>query len=89
MELVRQTLGRLRKDEKNTEPSDLVAALHFGFWTSLFTHRYKIALFRKIVKSVFPDLHSSQRTRNFIMARLDRIRNIRNRIFHYEPIWHD
>lgn len=79
------------KDKKKTlTPGRIVAELSFGFWVSLFDIRYEHdqTLWPKLIKPTFPFLPKGQRTRNFLSRELNRIKFLRNRIFHYEPIWH-
>ena len=85
-----KTKGDLAKEKMQIEPCRIVSGLSFGFWTSLFDVRYEHhqVLWPKLLKPVFPCLVKSQRTRAFLSRELNRIRFLRNRIFHYEPIWH-
>lgn len=79
------------KDRKKMLTSGrIVAELSFGFWVSLFDMRYEHgqALWPGLIKSAFPYLPKGQRTRHFLSRELNRIKFLRNRIFHYEPIWH-
>lgn len=78
-----------------TQLSDgkIIAELNFGFWTELLTStdpKY-INMWRTIFSDVFPNYKiqsSVDHDKNFIAAKIDGIRNLRNRIFHYEPIYH-
>lgn len=81
---------KLKKDKKPIESCRLIAELSFGFWTSLFDVRYEHnqILWPKLFKFIFTFLPKGQRTRPFLSRELNRIRFLRNRIFHYEPIWH-
>jgi hypothetical protein len=87
---VDQAKDDLRKENKKLEAGHIVAKLSFGFWTSLFDVRYEHGqvLWPKLLKPTFPCLSKGQRTRTFLSRELNRIRFLRNRIFHYEPIWH-
>ena len=87
---VEQAKGDLLKENKKVEAGHVVAKLSFGFWTSLFDVRYEHGqvLWPKLLKPTFPFLSKTQRTRTFLSRELNRIRFLRNRIFHYEPIWH-
>jgi hypothetical protein len=79
------------KDKKKTLTSGRIfAELSFGFWVSLFDTRYEHdqTLWPKLIKDTFPFLAKGQRTRNFLSRELNRIKFLRNRVFHYEPIWH-
>ena len=87
---VNQAKESLKKDKKPLEIGRVVAELSFCFWTSLFDVRYEHSqvLWPKLLKPTFPFLPKAQRTRSFLSRELNRIRVLRNRIFHYEPIWH-
>jgi len=89
-EQVNQAKDSLRKEKKDITPGRMVAELSFGFWTSLFDVRYEHGqvLWPKLLKPTFPFLPKGQRTRQYLSRELNRIRLLRNRIFHYEPIWH-
>ncbi len=85
-----QAKDDLRKLNKKIEAGRVVAELSFGFWTSLFDVRYEHGqiLWPKLFKPTFPFLSKRERTRAFLSRELNRIRFLRNRIFHHEPIWH-
>jgi len=87
MELVQKAIDSLSKEKKPSEPFRIVAELNFGFWTSLFSARYEQHFTNRIIKNSFPHLKKEDRTRQKISERLSPIRRIRNRVFHYEPIW--
>jgi hypothetical protein len=83
---------RLRDRGRALEPGRLVAELTFGFWTSLFEVRYERN------KVLWPQLFGAQlldsssprsvRSRKQLSPLLNRMRYLRNRVFHHEPIWH-
>ena len=77
----------LRKKGKLDE-GHLVAELSFGFWTALlsgpFEHRK--LLWPQLKSTVFPNAHGFSIDK--IRKRFDKIRGLRNRIFHYGSIWH-
>lgn len=66
----------------------LVAELTFGFWTSLLNKRYEQTLWVKAIHGAFPGLAASERTRRTVSSRMEKIRDLRNRVFHHEPIWY-
>jgi hypothetical protein len=78
-----------------TQISDgkIIAELNFGFWTELLTStdpKY-INMWRTIFSDVFPNYKiqsSVDHDKSFIATKIDDMRNFRNRIFHYEPIYH-
>lgn len=80
-------------EEKKPHGSDrIVAEMHLGFWHGLFNRPFEAALWRPnqsaLVKQVFPLAPNSQRNRQSVWNHIHRIRILRNRVMHYEPIWH-
>jgi hypothetical protein len=75
-------------------PDGLIAELSFGFWTYLYTPAYAASpdtpgkLWPQLLPVVFPNL-PPQTQRADVEARLKAARELRNRVFHYEPIWND
>ena len=62
----------------------------FGFWSSMFNSPYEPVWYAdgaKPLSAVFPHLPRTLRKRKLIPRRVERIRRLRNRVFHYEPIW--
>ena len=81
------TLGRQRKP---LTAGRVVAELTFGFWTSLCDRAYERPLWQPLWRRrmVLPYLPRRHRTRHYVSAHLNGIRLLRNRVFHYEPVWH-
>jgi len=73
---------------KPFEPGRVIAELNFGFWTALMDRRYEQVLWPKLLRPCFPHMPRHQRTRKNVSVRFERIRRLRNRVFHHEPIWH-
>lgn len=83
-----QEIGnRLNRQMKPAGVGQLIANSHFGFWVSLFNSRYEGILWPGLLKAVFPAMPNRLRTRRNLSYRLNGIRKLRNRVFHYEPIW--
>lgn len=61
---------------------DLVSELNFGFWVALFAGRYDVPLWRTTLYRIFP----KGTRRKDVYKKLSRIRDLRNRIAHHEPI---
>jgi hypothetical protein len=83
--------ARLRDAGKPLEPGRLVAELTFGFWTTLFDVRYentRILWPRLFGQKIFADAPKRFRNRKALSPLLNRVRHLRNRAFHHEPIWH-
>jgi len=80
----------LIRQGKSLSPGKIIAELNFGFWTSLFHADYEHhqILWPRLISKIFPDLKRKLRNRKAISHRLRDIRVLRNRVFHYEPIWH-
>lgn len=67
----------------------IVSELTLGFWTTLFSKRYTQCKFQSfLVKKVFKDCPKSQRNIKNIQVYVNEIREIRNRVCHYENIIH-
>jgi hypothetical protein len=87
--------GVKHKLRHSTHLSDgkMIAELNFGFWTELLssTNSKYIDMWRTIFSDVFPNYtiqSSIDHDKNLIAMKINTIRNFRNRIFHYEPIYH-
>ena len=89
LDKMEECINKLRRSKKSIETPNLIAELNFGYWTSLFTSYYE-SLWRKnkSLKRAFPNLQKYNLKRKNISIELNAIRKLRNRIFHYEPIWH-
>jgi hypothetical protein len=82
---------RLQQAHKPLEPGRLVAELTFGFWTALFDVRYentRILWPRLFTQKIFADAPNKKKNRKALSPLFNRIRHLRNRVFHYEPVWH-
>ena len=63
----------------------IVAELTFGFWSNMLLPKYATPLWTQLHKS-FPDLASSKTQADLFAACL-KVRDLRNRISHHEPIF--
>jgi len=90
MNKINKISSKIRKKNKR-EPShdDVVAQMSFGFWCSFFHRKYDPLIWHRkdALKIIFPNISRVQRKRNVIESRIFIIKEIRNRIAHYEPIW--
>lgn len=72
---------------------DHIAALTFGFWVALLNAPYRRELWsaadgrRNLLPVVFPRAGRPNRQQHLLYPRFDRIRRLRNRVSHHEPIW--
>ncbi len=92
---VAEAIERLEREEKgNYTSSDLISALGFGFWVGLLSKNYETGnthgtdLWPFLLKQVFPNLERRRRTRQTVANFFTKMRRLRNRVFHHEPIWH-
>lgn len=69
------------KDEAT--PGRVVAELSFGFWVGLFANAYDQTLWRTDLYRLF----SPRPQRRQLHEDLDKLRTLRNRIAHHEPIF--
>lgn len=94
---VRQSVAKARYDlakrgkdgiRRSLTASDIVAELNFGVWTSLLNVAYDRVLWPSIIRPAFPRLPVPLQKRQVLSKRFRVIKELRNRVFHHEPIWH-
>lgn len=84
----------LRRDGKSHPLSadHIVSRLSFGFWHGLLNRPFERSLWRpdgyELIGEVFPFASRRGRSRQVLWRNIEQIRIIRNRVMHYEPIWH-
>ncbi|MBA1444187.1 MAG: hypothetical protein M3H12_16910 [Chromatiales bacterium] len=78
----------LTRQHKELNPERIFAELNFGFWTSMLDKRYKQVLWPQLIKTAFPYMPRKIRTHKVLSQQFHKIRQLRNRIFHHEPIWY-
>jgi hypothetical protein len=61
----------------------VVAELTFGFWVGLLNNRYHQRLWEAGLSAAFPGVMT---TRRELQSKLERLRKLRNRIAHHEPV---
>lgn len=79
---------RRRLGVGDDDTASVIAELSFGFWASLLDRRYEQVLWPRLLRAVFPFVPRRNRTRQALSRRIQALRVLRNRVFHYEPIWH-
>lgn len=77
--------AKLQRRKEAQTPDKIVAELTFGFWSSLFNAHFQKELWKDL-RLVFPRCSKSQRQRHTISSALNQIRDLRNRVFHHEPL---
>lgn len=75
-------------------PPRVVASLTFGFWTSLLDGAYGNPIWTPppttisvLIPQVFPHASAHFQTRGRAHERINAVRKLRNRVFHFEPVW--
>jgi len=89
------TIDSYRKidDAKKTITKELTAGrvvseLNFGFWCALFSKSYDQKIWNKYAKQIFPNIPRKYATRKILMDRINLIRKLRNKVFHFDTIIH-
>lgn len=89
--MIADARAKLTSRNKVVTAGRLVAELPFGFWTNLFARPYEQRLWAPpalgLLPTTFHAVPRRHRTRAALQPRLERTRQLRNRIFHHEPIW--
>ena len=79
----------LQKSGKPETPGGVIAELHFGFWTGFFNRRHaRTGLGFSLASNVFSSAPPNERAFAKLDKRWNRIRTLRNRVFHHERILH-
>ena len=89
LEMLASGLEKLSRKKVDATSDRIVGALMFGFWVSLLTGPYEQVIWQpdgyRRLYAAFP--HASPMTRKQVHTHLDKIRELRNRVFHHEDIW--
>lgn len=84
-EQVAKAIESIRKEGKVVTPGCVVSSLTFSFWTTMFNKDYEVLWQRVLHRIVGPGAPKGLRRKNF-SGTLTRVRILRNRIAHHEPI---
>ncbi|WP_419926456.1 Abi family protein [Candidatus Poriferisocius sp.] len=79
-----EAIQHLNDLHKRPTPGRIVAALPFGFWVTLFANAYDTTIWRTDLHNIFAP---RVKDRGGLHDTLDRLRTLRNRIAHHEPIF--
>ena len=83
---VSEATQKIAAQRKTVTADRIIAELNFGFWNRLFNRHYT-GLLWKPLRIIFQNMPKHLRQRDTIADALYRIRTLRNRIYHYEPIF--
>lgn len=80
---------RISDNGKALTHERIVSELSLGFWTAFFSKKYATSAFQsKIIKQTFKYCPKSQKSSSNLQSIMEQIRNVRNRVYHYERICH-
>lgn len=77
--------SKLAARKERVTPDKILAELTFGFWSSLFNAQLQAELWKSL-RLAFPRCPKDQRKRHTVSAALNQVRDLRNRVFHHEPL---
>lgn len=84
---VRTATADLQRQGRAITPGGIISHLTFGFWTMMFNKEHEV-LWQQTLHRISADPGKRGLRRKQISAPLVRIRQLRNRIAHHEPILH-
>jgi hypothetical protein len=76
-------VSRIGQDSVTT--GDVIAALTYGFWVALLTARHQTRIWTPHFRLSFPGAPAGI-ARDLVHKEADRLRDLRNRIAHHEPV---
>lgn len=77
---------RIRNRGSTLSTGQMIATLSFGFWVGALQPRFNPPVWASHLRTSFPDLPPSN-SRYDLAAEAKRVRDLRNRIWHHEPIF--
>ena len=83
---IANVIQRVSRRKKDLETGQIVAGLSFGFWVSLLAPRYNPPIWGGQLRVAFPHLPSGV-SRKDLQGRVRQIADLRNRIWHHEPVF--
>lgn len=87
---IKEVISKIRRGNKGVcLHDDIVGQMTFGFWCSFFHRKYDPIIWHRkdAIKTMFPNLRRMHRKRSYLEDKIFKIKDIRNRIAHHEPIW--
>lgn len=85
--LVRRAKNKVSQRKASPTPDDIVAEVMFGFWCALLNGPYEPAIFVPCLSRGFRNLPVPLQIRTDLHSKVIQIKDVRNRVFHHEPIW--
>ncbi len=79
--------AREKIDKSKTQtPGRIISELSFGFWSYLFGKYYEQKIWNRYIKLIFPNIPKSMAQRRKLSERVNTIKNLRNKVFHFDTI---
>ena len=88
-QIITEISGSVRQNHRRIcSHDDIVAGMTFGFWCSFLHRKYDPIIWQRkeAVKIIFPNLARIERKRSTLEEKIFKIKDLRNRIAHYESI---
>jgi hypothetical protein len=91
---IRRTQAAVGARKPGFARDDLIAAMGLGFWCALHGPHYEEPAacgrppFPRLIRLAYPSLPKSLHSRKRLKSGLERLRRLRNRVFHHERILH-
>ena len=87
--MINEAKNKIKRKGKECTHGRLVSELTLGFWVALMGRKYNSQKFRSfMIKNMFHDCPSEQKSSATVQKNLAEIRFLRNRIAHHERISH-
>lgn len=83
-----ETKNVLKLRNEPINPDKMIAEFMLGFWVKMFNAKYERLLWKPL-RIIFQNMPKNERQRNNVAGALNKVRNFRNRVYHYEPICWD
>lgn len=85
LQKLHSSITSAKRDAGAPNPNKVIAEFSFGFWTTLLNSRYNAAFWHEL-RFAFPHCPKPKRQRDPVSRALNQVRDLRNRIFHHEPV---
>ncbi len=82
---VQEAKNTIHKNKELTH-GRIISELSFGFWTYLLAKQYEQKIWNKYIKKIMPNIPRRLATRKKLSERINTIRNLRNKVFHFDTI---
>jgi len=85
-EKIQYVIRALEKDKKEITSGRIISELNLGFWCAMFSNYYEQKIWTKYTKTIFPNIPKRYASRKVLMDKINLIRKLRNKVFHFDTI---